>query len=305
MSISKFYFHDATTGDTGTLPSSQVYTQSVISTRTGANTNRSADATIGTSEVSCGIGVQHAKGYEFMRRFVSAPLAAQSFSGTVTYEGCFSQNYASAGPVGSVGVSIWRPSTGSKVSEFAYPIYASLGSFSTSKEWLVPQLSQDASGSSSSGDILVFEVFAANDAETTPDYSANFYFDGTTESSTTSAASFITFSNPVLMEGEGAVVWVSPADTVEAAPGDALVWTSVAATKRAHFKLQIASDSGFSSGLSTYYSYANSGFEYWDGSAWQTLGATGMPSNKTGNDVRYTATSGLSGTKYRRVAQTA
>ena len=76
------------------------------------------------------------------------------------------------------------------------------------------------------------------------------------------------------------------------------------ATKRAHFKLQIASDSGFSSGLLTYYSYANSGFEYWDGAAWQTLGSAGMPANKTGNDVRYTATSGLSGTLYRRVAQT-
>ena len=99
-------------------------------------------------------------------------------------------------------------------------------------------------------------------------------------------------------------IWVSPADTAAATPGDSLVWTSVAATKRAHFKLQIASDSGFSSGLSTYYSYADSGFEYWDGSAWQALGAAGMPSNKTGNNVRYTATSGLSGTKYRRVAQT-
>ena len=101
------------------------------------------------------------------------------------------------------------------------------------------------------------------------------------------------------------VSWVSPADTASATPGtDALVWTSMTATKRAHFKLQIASDSGFSSGLSTYYSYADSGFEYWDGSAWQALGAAGMPSNKTGNNVRYTATSGLSGTKYRRVAQT-
>ena len=100
------------------------------------------------------------------------------------------------------------------------------------------------------------------------------------------------------------MTWVSPADTASAAAGDALVWTSHVATKRAHFKLQIASDSGFSSGLSTYYSYADSGFEYWDGAAWQTLGAAGMPAAKTGNNVRYTATSGLSGTKYRRVAQT-
>jgi hypothetical protein len=99
-------------------------------------------------------------------------------------------------------------------------------------------------------------------------------------------------------------VWVSPADTADAAPGDALVWTSVVASKRAHFRLQVANDAGFSTGLVTYYSYNSTGFEYWDGSAWQTLGEAGMPAAKTGNNVRYTATSGLSGTKYRRVAQT-
>ena len=99
-------------------------------------------------------------------------------------------------------------------------------------------------------------------------------------------------------------IWVSPADTADAAPGDALVWTSVVASKRAHFRLQVANDAGFSTGLSTYYSYNSTGFEYWDGSAWQTLGEAGMPAAKTGNNVRYTSTSGLSGTKYRRVAQT-
>jgi DNA-binding beta-propeller fold protein YncE len=101
-----------------------------------------------------------------------------------------------------------------------------------------------------------------------------------------------------------APIWVSPADAASASAGDALVWTSLVATKRAHFRLQVADDVGFASGLSTYYSYANSGFEYWDGAAWQTLGAAGMPAAKTGNDVRYAATSGLTGTKYRRVGQT-
>jgi len=99
-------------------------------------------------------------------------------------------------------------------------------------------------------------------------------------------------------------VWVSPADTADAAPGDALVWTSFVATKRVHFRLQVANDAGFSSGLVTYYSYNSTGFEYWDGAAWVAFPRDGMPAAKTGNNVRYTATSGLSGTKYRRVAQT-
>ena len=99
-------------------------------------------------------------------------------------------------------------------------------------------------------------------------------------------------------------IWVSPADTADAAPGDALVWTSVVATKRAHFRLQVANDAGFSSGLVTYYSYNSTGFEYWDGAAWVAFPRDGMPAAKTGNNVRYTSTSGLSGTKYRRVAQT-
>jgi len=99
--------------------------------------------------------------------------------------------------------------------------------------------------------------------------------------------------------------WVSPADTADATPGtDALVWTSSAYALNARFQLQIASDSGFSSGLTTYDSDSASGFEYWDGAAWQSFGSGRMPSAKTGNNVRFTATSGFSGTKYRRVRQT-
>jgi hypothetical protein len=97
--------------------------------------------------------------------------------------------------------------------------------------------------------------------------------------------------------------WVSPADTAAAAAGDALVWTSISSASKARFQLQVASDSGFSSGLVTYDSDSDSGFEYWDGSAWQTLNSARMPVDKTGNDVRFTATSGFSGTKYRRVRQ--
>lgn len=107
--------------------------------------------------------------------------------------------------------------------------------------------------------------------------------------------------------------WVSPSSGSTVAPGTAIVWTSLVASKRAHFRLQLADDANFTTNLVTLTSYTDSGFEYWDGGAWQPLGATGMPANMTGNNVRYTNTSSLrdgSGnvfrdTLYRRVAQTA
>jgi hypothetical protein len=97
--------------------------------------------------------------------------------------------------------------------------------------------------------------------------------------------------------------WVSPADTADAAPGDYLVWTSFSSSLPARFQLQTASDSGFTTGVTTYNSDSDSGFQYWDGAAWQTLNSARMPAAKTGNNVRFTATSGFSGTKYRRVRQ--
>jgi hypothetical protein len=65
----------------------------------------------------------------------------------------------------------------------------------------------------------------------------------------------------------------------------------------------MASDSGFTTNKVSKRSYNDSGFEYWDGAAWQTLTSAGMPANKTGNNVRYTPSGQSSGTFYRRVRQ--
>jgi hypothetical protein len=107
----------------------------------------------------------------------------------------------------------------------------------------------------------------------------------------------------VAYESASGPTWVSPTDATNIPPNTSLVWTSVVDASPVHFQLDMASDSGFTSNLVSKRSYLDSGFEYWDGAAWQALTSAGMPANKTGNQVRYTPTGQASGTFYRRVRQ--
>lgn len=97
--------------------------------------------------------------------------------------------------------------------------------------------------------------------------------------------------------------WVSPTDATNIPPNTSLVWTSVVDASPVHFQLDMASDSGFTTNKVSKRSFNDSGFEYWDGTAWQTLTSAGMPANKTGNQVRYTPSGQDNGTFYRRVRQ--
>jgi hypothetical protein len=98
--------------------------------------------------------------------------------------------------------------------------------------------------------------------------------------------------------------WVSPSDGARIQNGTPLVFTSLSAATPQHFQIALDTADTFNSGnLVVKRSYMDSGFEYWDGSAWQTLTSAGMPANKTGNNVRYTPGNLSLGTWYRRVRQ--
>lgn len=99
--------------------------------------------------------------------------------------------------------------------------------------------------------------------------------------------------------------WVSPADGTNISSSTPFVFTSLVSANPAHFELQFDTVNTFDSGnLKRLRSYLDSGWEYWDGAAWQPLTASGMPAAKTGNNVRYTPSPALSsGTWYRRVRQ--
>src|SRR5689334_3644540 len=80
----KFYFHDAATTNTGTLPSTSTVQQlpSPQQSATGAATNRSMDGTIGPGQTSAAVTTSAVTSTQtsFFRRFLSPPLLAQTIA---------------------------------------------------------------------------------------------------------------------------------------------------------------------------------------------------------------------------------
>jgi hypothetical protein len=98
--------------------------------------------------------------------------------------------------------------------------------------------------------------------------------------------------------------WVSPADGAGIGTTPVLVFTSPVAGVAQHFNLQLDTVDTFDSGnlrdLAT--NTSQTGWEYWNDSAWTAFPAGGLASGYSGNDVRHTVQSALSATTwYRRV----
>lgn len=98
--------------------------------------------------------------------------------------------------------------------------------------------------------------------------------------------------------------WVSPVDTAAMGLNPVLQFTSPTSASAQHFELQLDTANTFNTGnlrdLATNSSLT--GWEYFDGSAWQPFPSSGLPANKSGNDVRYSVQPALTMTTwYRRV----
>lgn len=198
----KFYFHDAASADTGTLPSAWLSTNYHVPpdvTATGASTNRSMDTTIGALQVSIALTTlaQTAVQHNWFRRFLSSPLAAQNIaSQSVNLSvGASEANIASnMFPVPLM--FLWRPSTGALVG----PIM-DVG-FPGGTEPGTAESSYTATGTSQvidalDGDIIVLDLIATNNqGGATARVNTQFY-DGTTEASTTTNAAFLSFANTI------------------------------------------------------------------------------------------------------------
>ena len=68
-----------------------------------------------------------------------------------------------------------------------------------------------------------------------------------------------------------------------------------------HFEMQIDDNSGFSSPDVFLSHVSQTGWEYWNGSAWTAVPQSGVSQSFSGNEARYTVQTPLSGTIYRRV----
>lgn len=190
----KFYTHDATTTVSGTLPgSTTLNTSSPNVTASGASTNRAMDGTIGTSQVSAALTTLASTSAQknWARRHISPPLKAGTYgSGTWTFSDAQSESNANSNLQAAIGVWFWRPSTGAKVGTVANV---------TQTTQLEPGTTETArsgtiSGSNVTildGDVLVVETWGFNTQGNATARTNTWFYDGTTEASSTSNAAFI------------------------------------------------------------------------------------------------------------------
>lgn len=234
--ISKFYLLDATSPNTGTMPSNSPTTivGGVIGAgteATGASTARDATDTIGTANPDTESSITAAASTSAQRlghrRFVSRPLAAQTFANadgawTFSYarsESNTNHNATSGAPIDAV-VYLWRPTTGLRVGT---QIITLIGNFlGVASAETADSVTANWNGTTaiSDGDILVFDVYSLFQQSMATAYTDQFAYNGTTEGSTTTCASFITPPSPVtLFTAAAAFQPRHPAANLTTSPG--------------------------------------------------------------------------------------
>jgi hypothetical protein len=215
VNISKFYLLDATSPNTGTMPSNTPATLpggkvGAGTEATGATTARDATDVIGTANPDTESSVTAAATSGALqrlghRRFVSRPLAAQTFAaadGNWTFSCARSQSntnhVGTSGFPTQVWIYLWRPSTGLQVGtahvQIATSILAATAETASSTTSIF-------SGTQAilSGDILVFDVYSEFNQSMATAYTDQFAYNGTVEASTTTCASFISPPSPITL----------------------------------------------------------------------------------------------------------
>lgn len=206
--ISKFYLHDATSPNTGTMPSNSPTTlvggvQSTGTEATGNTVARDATDVIGAAnpDTESSITAAANTGAQRLghRRFVSRPLAAHTFAaadGNWTFS--YARSESNTNHNGQIRMIIypWRPSTGLEVGTLGGGDTCLLiGTIMAA----TAETANSVTGTwSSTGtaildeDILVFDVYTQFTQGMSSAYTDQFAYDGTTEASTTTCASFVT-----------------------------------------------------------------------------------------------------------------
>lgn len=194
--ISKFYLLDAATPNTGTMPTGAFDTNHDFEgDATGARTPRDATDVKGTSNpdvkslitANADINPQH-WGH---RRFVSRPLAAQTISaGTWTFSYARQESNLNHNASFRCDITVWRPTSSSIIVQLVEIV----GTEPTSAG---AEQAESVTGSAGSqvildGDVLVFEISDVFQQGMSTAYTSQFSYDGTTEASTTTCASFVT-----------------------------------------------------------------------------------------------------------------
>lgn len=204
--IAKFYLHDAASPNTGIMPSNSpiAWFQTATGDATGATTARDATDVIGTANPDIESTITSNADTNTQnwghRRFVSRPLAAQSipFNTPISWHFSYARTESNLNHNQSIRCQVyaWRPSTGARVGSASTNIVEFDGAEPTvaAAEQVenITGLIGSVSLSIQNGDILVFDVGTVFTQGMATAYTESFAYDGTTEASTTTCASFVT-----------------------------------------------------------------------------------------------------------------
>lgn len=215
--ISKFYLLDAATPNTGTFPSNSPDTLAALGTHVtdaaGASTARDATDVKGTSNPD--IESTFTSGADVLanrkaghRRFVSRPLAAQTFAAadgnwsfSLAWFESNTNHTSGTGSVRCVGYG-WSPSGGVRVgsgTQWVQVTAVTTGGATTETAYTATANPWATSLTISDGDVLVFDVYSIYTQGMSVAYTESFCYNGTTEASTTTCATFVAPPVPVTL----------------------------------------------------------------------------------------------------------
>lgn len=192
----RLYFHNATSGLSGTFPAGEQSAATANLTATGAATMRVMDTNIGTGQVSLNFTTDAstaARNY-FLRTFVSPPLVGDQVvgGGTMILNAADQEaNTAANFWINSCCVYVWRPSTGTKVGNVRDAAGTSLGGSepTTSNSMQVTHITGISSGAVNAlnGDVIICEIWTRTTSNNATGYLTLFQYDGTTINTTENA----------------------------------------------------------------------------------------------------------------------
>lgn len=215
----RLYFHNAANSLPGTFPAGEQSAAAVTgtSTATGANTLRTMNPAIGSTQASLAVttAASTVAQNNFMGFFCSRPLQGNQTvgGGTMILNGAENESNASANWwINSLNIYVWRPSTGARVGVVRDAAGTSLGGLEPTATGN-NQVSHITGITSTaiaalSGDVIICEIWIRATQGAAMSYTGTFFYDGATVNTTenavvTSHASFIELNENLIFEGAG------------------------------------------------------------------------------------------------------
>lgn len=206
--VSKFYFHDAVTTVSGTLPGASTLSVTASSVAvTGSGTNRAMDGSLGAGQVSQAWTTLANTSAQptFIRRFISDPIGVNTFGvdplASISWFWSGSESNTNSNFYAHAKVWLWRPSTGAIVATLYDAPPPGVSEFSTSQSGLAAGGTSGAgalaSATSADGDVVVVEWWRSTTTQSMGTaYTNTVFYDGTQDAAMTSnAGSYFTFAN--------------------------------------------------------------------------------------------------------------